>query len=156
MKFAEALKNMKTGIPMKLPSWGGYWCWDEENQTIIMHTKDSQTLDIRETQQVEYTLENVLSDAWIPASGENTPILGGVATFGFEEALKYLKRGMKVMRSGWNGKEMYITLIPAGNACFQGFPMQNCFGLKTGNGEMQPGWIPSVRDCLADDWMFLD
>lgn len=28
MKFAEALEIMKKGIPMKLPSWGGYWYWD--------------------------------------------------------------------------------------------------------------------------------
>ena len=34
MKFEKALKEMKKGIPMKLPSWGGYWCWDEETQTI--------------------------------------------------------------------------------------------------------------------------
>lgn len=50
MKFKEALKEMKKGIPMKLPSWGGYWYWDEEAQTIIMYTKDNKRLDIRETQ----------------------------------------------------------------------------------------------------------
>ena len=32
MKFSEALKNMKRGIPMKLPSWGGYWYWDSEKR----------------------------------------------------------------------------------------------------------------------------
>lgn len=26
MKFEEALKVMKSGIKVKLPSWGGYWC----------------------------------------------------------------------------------------------------------------------------------
>lgn len=34
MNFKEALKNMKKGIPMKLPSWGGYWYWDPEKETI--------------------------------------------------------------------------------------------------------------------------
>ena len=58
MKFIEALKEMKKGIPMKLPSWGGYWCWDNESETIIMYTKDNQRMDIRETQRVEYTLTN--------------------------------------------------------------------------------------------------
>ena len=90
MKFLEALNNMKKGIPMKLPSWGGYWCWDPEKETVVMYTKDNQRLDIRETQRVEYTLQNVLSEDWIPANGENTPILGGVATFGFGDALKYI------------------------------------------------------------------
>ena len=27
MKFEEALKAMKSGIPVKLPSWAGYWLW---------------------------------------------------------------------------------------------------------------------------------
>ena len=98
MKFEQALKEMKRGIPMKLPSWGGYWCWDEEVQSIIMYTKDNQRLDIRETQRVEYTLMNVLSDEWISADGNNTTILGGTPTFNFGEALKYLKRGMKVTK----------------------------------------------------------
>ena len=47
MKFEQALQEMKKGIPMKLPSWGGYWCWDEEKKTIIMYTKDNERLDIR-------------------------------------------------------------------------------------------------------------
>ena len=60
MKFAEALKNMKKGIPMKLPSWGGYWYWDPDKETIMMRCRevDSDTgkdlLDIRETLRVEY------------------------------------------------------------------------------------------------------
>ena len=37
MKFEEALKVMKSGIKVKLPSWGGYWCWNPKKETIIMH-----------------------------------------------------------------------------------------------------------------------
>ena len=88
MRFLEALNNMKKGIPMKLPSWGGFWCWDPNAETIVMYTKDKQRLDIRETQRVEYTLRNVMSDEWEVANGENTPILGGNATFGFGDAVK--------------------------------------------------------------------
>ena len=29
MKFKEAFEEMKSGIPVKLPSWAGYWWWDE-------------------------------------------------------------------------------------------------------------------------------
>ena len=60
MKFEEALKAMKAGSKAKLPSWGGYWYWSPEKETIIMHTKDGQELDIRETQSVVYTLQNIL------------------------------------------------------------------------------------------------
>jgi len=70
----------------------------------------------------------------------------------FGEALVALKSFEKVARKGWNGKDQYVVLIPAGNAMFKGFPMQDCFGLKNTRCEMQPGWIPSVSDCLAEDW----
>lgn len=60
MKFEEALKAMRSGSKAKLPSWGGYWYWSPEKETIIMHTKDGQELDIRETQSVVYTLQNIL------------------------------------------------------------------------------------------------
>ena len=111
MNFNQAFEAMKQGEKVKLPSWGGYWCWDAEKETIMMHcrTKDADAgqgpvLDIRETQRVEYTLRNILSDEWVVADETNTPVLGGMATFTFGEAIKYLKRGMKVARKGWNGK----------------------------------------------------
>lgn len=70
----------------------------------------------------------------------------------FSEALDVLKISGKVCRNGWNGKGMYVTKIPAGNAMYQGCNMQDCLGLKTVNGVMQPGWIPSQNDLFADDW----
>ena len=85
-------------------------------ETIMMKCRavDSDTgkdlLDIRETQRVEYTLTNVLSDEWIPATEENTTILGGTPTFSFGDAIKYMKRGLKVKRQGWNGKNQHIEL----------------------------------------------
>lgn len=30
MRFEEALKIMKDGNKVKLPSWGGFWKWDSE------------------------------------------------------------------------------------------------------------------------------
>ena len=35
---------------------------------------------------------------------------GGKATFSFGEARKYLKRGKKKKREGWNSKNQYIQL----------------------------------------------
>ena len=164
MKFIEALKEMKKGIPMKLPSWGGYWCWDNESETIIMYTQDNQRMDIRETQRVEYTLTNILSDEWIPANGENTTILGGKPTFNFGEALKYLKRGFKVARKGWNGKNQCIHL--AKNISYQIIDGEiiNCNHENIGNkaiafvgtSGIQMGWLASQADMLAEDWMFAE
>lgn len=164
MKFKEALKEMKKGIPMKLPSWGGYWRWDEEAQTIIMYTKDNKRLDIRETQRVEYTLINVLSDEWIPANGENCPILGGEATFGFGDAIKYVKRGLKLKRKGWNGKEQYIQLATGISYKDALGDIINCEHDAIGNmaiafvgtSGVQMGWLASQADMLAEDWVFAD
>lgn len=39
--------------------------------------------------------------------------LGGEARFSFGDAIKYLKRGMKLSRRGWNGKNQHIELAKA-------------------------------------------
>ena len=170
MKFAEALKEMKAGNKVKLPSWGGYWCWDEEKQTILMHCRPGNSdtgnpvMDIRETQRVEYTLQNVCSDEWIIADEVNTPILGGTATFNFGEAIKYLKRGMKVARQGWNGKNQHIELAKNISYINVSGEVVNCehdaIGNKAiafvGTSGVQMGWLASQADMLADDWVFAE
>lgn len=164
MKFSEAFKMMKQGIGMKLPSWGGYWWWDEETQTILMYTKDGGCMDIRETQRVEYTIQNIISDDWVPATGQNCLILGGTAQFSFSEAIKYLKRGMKVARKGWNGKKQYIQLATAISYTTPDGDIVNCEHEAIGNmaiafvgtSGVQMGWLASQADMLAEDWMFVE
>ena len=164
MKFEDALKTMKSGEKVKLPSWGGYWCWNPEKETIIMHTKDGQELDIRETQNVEYTLQNILSDEWTLADKTNCLQLGGEATFSFGEAIKYLKRGMKVARKGWNGKKQYIQLATGISYKTANGEVVNCehdaIGNKAvafvGTSGVQMGWLASQADVLAEDWIFAE
>ena len=126
-----------------------------------MYTKDNERLDIRETQVVEYTLMNVLSDEWIPASGENTTILGGTPTFNFGEAIKYLKRGMKVARQGWNGKGIYIEMQKPDEHSKMTLPYLYIVtnGLVTDNPRAPKGvvpWLASQTDMLAEDWVFAE
>lgn len=160
MRFDEAWELLKQGAAVKLPSWAGYWWWDEESQTILMYTKDGGCLDIRETQNVEYTLRNILSDDWICANGQNCPILGGEATFSFGEAIKYLKRGMKVARKGWNGKGMYLFLAHGEDltACLSkgDFKCASSVCMKTAQNNICVGWIASQADMLANDWMVVE
>jgi hypothetical protein len=70
----------------------------------------------------------------------------------FGQALDLLKLGSKISRLGWNGKRMWLVLIPAGNAMHFGYDMQDCIGMKTANDEMQPGWLASQADMLSNDW----
>lgn len=169
MNFIQAFEAMKQGAKVKLPSWGGYWCWDSEKETIMMHCRSQDAdkgqgpvLDIRETQRVEYTLQNILSDEWVVADEDNTPVLGGEATFSFGEALKYLKRGAKVARKGWNGKNQYIQLAANISYTTMDKAVINCSHEAIGNkavafvgtSGVQMGWLASQADILAEDWVF--
>lgn len=168
MKFKQALEEMKKGNKVKLPSWGGYWCWDNEKETITMYCRPTDAdegqgsiLDIRETQRVEYTLSNVLSDEWVIADNENCTLLGGTPTFDFGEAVKYLKRGLKVCRQGWNGKGMYLAHVNSyqykvdGEVHKDSLFLSPWIGMKTADGKFVP-WLASQTDILAEDWTFVE
>lgn len=87
-----------------------------------------------------------------------------VRDFGW--ALEMLKGGAQVRRAGWNGKGMWLCLmpamvIPAGtvNARTKPFvpPGQDItcgayIVMWTAQGVWQPGWLASQADMLAEDW----
>ena len=169
MKFSEAFKMMKQGKKVKLPSWGGYWYWNPEKETIMIQCRpqdgnQGELLDIRETQRVEYTTMNLLSDEWVVADEKNCPVLGGKVTFSFGEAIKYLKRGMKVAREGWNGKNQYIQLAKGISYVGADGTVVNCEHKAIGNmaiafvgtSGVQMGWLASQADMLAEDWIFAE
>ena len=171
MNFREAFEVMKHGAKVKLPSWGGYWCWDAEKETIMIHCRPQDSdkgqgpvLDIRETQRVEYTLRNIISEDWVIADENNCPVLGGEAAFSFGDAIKYMKRGLKVKRKGWNGKNQYIQLATAISYKSPDGEIVNCNHDAIGNNAIafvgtsgvQMGWLASQADMLADDWVFVD
>lgn len=171
MNFKDAFELMKKGHKVKLPSWGGYWYWDAEKRSIMMQCRPKDAdkgqgdlLDIRETQRVEYTLSNILSDEWVIADEKNCPVLGGEATFSFGDAVKYLKRGLKVKRTGWNGKNQYIQLATGISYKAANGTIVNCdhndIGNKAiafiGTSGVQMGWLASQADMLAEDWMFAE
>lgn len=87
----------------------------------------------------------------------------------FGQALEALKSGHKVARKGWNGRGMWLILVPGSNGIrpVAGTPYSNAgltdkvninphIDMYTATGEMQPGWLASQTDMLADDWVVLD
>lgn len=169
MNFTEAFKAMKKGSKAKLPGWGGYWYWDEEKQTVMIQCRPQDAdngplLDIRETERVEYTLMNMQRDDWMIADETNCPVLGGVATLSFGDAIKYVKRGLKVSRQGWNGKKQYIQLATGISYKSADGDVVNCehdaIGNKAiafvGTSGVQIGWLASQADMLAEDWVFAE
>ena len=171
MNFKEAFEAMKHGEKVKLPGWNGYWCWDIDKQTIMIHcrSKDSdkgqgEVLDIRETQRVEYTFMHTQRDDWMIADEKNCGVLGGQSTFGFGDAIRYLKRGLKVARKGWNGKKQYIQLATGISYKATDGDIVNCEHNAIGNmaiafcgtSGVQMGWLASQADMLAEDWIFAE
>jgi hypothetical protein len=87
--------------------------------------------------------------------------------FDFGEALRALKDGKRVARAGWNGKGMFVYLVPAASYPVQTgaakahfgegsmVPYNAYFALK-GVNETVSTWVPSVTDCLADDWRVIE
>lgn len=99
MNFGQAFELMKQGVKVKLPNWAGYWAW--ENGTIMMHCKDGEVIDLRDTERPEYTFANMASDKFVVADEENTPVLGGKARMSFGDALKLVKRGLGMRLPQW-------------------------------------------------------
>lgn len=87
----------------------------------------------------------------------------------FGHAIAALKAGHKVARAGWNGKGMWLVLVPGTPAAQlrDGTPYKTATGLEEceilphidmwtvnahGRRAMLPGWLASQTDMLADDW----
>lgn len=80
-------------------------------------------------------------------------------TFGL--ALEALKKGFKVARMGWNGKNQYIELASNISYVNADAEIVNCdheaIGNKAiafvGTSGVQMGWLASQADMLAEDWV---
>ncbi len=66
----------------------------------------------------------------------------------FSEALKYLKSGHRISRTGWNGKNMYIGLQIPDEHSKMSLPY---LYMKTVDDNLVP-WLASQTDLLATDW----
>lgn len=88
----------------------------------------------------------------------------------FGQALEALKEGKKVARKGWNGKGMWIALMPAlyldkdiingrtKKHIGEGVDLdsQPYIVMWTATGQWQPGWLASQADMLAEDWELVE
>lgn len=169
MIWDEAFKAMKKGAKVKLPSWGGYWFWDRDQQTIMMHTKDGKDIDVRSTENPDYTFGNIGSDEWMIATGENCLALGGMNLFSFSEALKQVKKKRKVTRLLY-GSEWHLQLAYGKYDFVIGNEECNFMSdgaiivlVREGDGEdfykhnnKAEQYVPTQADMLAEDWTFAE
>ncbi len=88
----------------------------------------------------------------------------------FGEAIRAMKRGNKVTRKGWNGKNLFVVYqkaYPNGIPCNKQtaeawgmkegelFKCEPYFQINTLEGS-HAMWVPSIRDCLAEDWEIVE
>ena len=82
----------------------------------------------------------------------------------FGAALELLKSGQKVARVGWNGKDMFLFLVPGSRFAVSRAPLLGIYllgavvdyrphiDMKTADGDIVP-WVASQSDLLCDDWV---
>ena len=88
-------------------------------------------------------------------------------TMNFDSALQALKNGQKVAREGWNGKGMFLFLVPGSVFKVNRAPLLGIYpegteinyrphiDMKTVDGEIVP-WVASQTDVLAEDWCVVE
>jgi hypothetical protein len=81
----------------------------------------------------------------------------------FSEALRSLRAGERVQRKGWNGKGMFIFLVPGSTFTVNRSPLLGIYragttidylphvDMKTADGNVVP-WVCSQADLMAEDW----
>ena len=85
-------------------------------------------------------------------------------TMNFGSALQALENGQKVAREGWNGKGMFLFLVPGSTFSVSRSPLLGIYpegteinycphvDMKTADGKVVP-WLCSQTDMLAEDWV---
>lgn len=90
----------------------------------------------------------------------------------FGAAINAMKAGKRVCREGWNGKGMYLWLLPAANVkaewCKEPHLRElaesnggefECLGsirMKTADNKVLTGWLASQTDMLSTDWCIIE
>lgn len=90
----------------------------------------------------------------------------------FGYAIEALKNGHRVCRAGWNGKGMYLWLLPAAMVKAEWCREPHLIEVAEANGgeiealgsirmmtadkKVLTGWLASQTDMLAEDWEIID
>lgn len=90
-----------------------------------------------------------------------------VTAMDFGHALAALKAGHKVSRRGWNGRDMFLFLVPGSTFKVNRAPLLGIYpegteikyrphiDMKTVNGEIVT-WVASQSDLIENDWIIVE
>lgn len=105
---------------------------------------------------ISWSPKDVFERAYRPVTG---------MSFGL--ALEAMKQGAKVARLGWNGRGMFLFLVPGSTFKVNRPPLLGIYpegteinyhahiDMKTADGKVVP-WLCSQTDALAEDWCVVE
>jgi hypothetical protein len=92
----------------------------------------------------------------------------------FGQAIEALKQGKRIARQGWNGKNMFLFLLPVATVPTKAiydpalkeviekevggdtFEALGSIRMFTADKKILTGWLASQTDILSEDWVILD
>jgi hypothetical protein len=88
---------------------------------------------------------------WVPKK-EFEKIYRKTGKLSFGLAIEAAKLGKKIARTEWNEEGTYVALVEGKDS--PPHKWNPYFVITSVNGSLST-WVPSVNDCLADDWMIV-
>lgn len=149
-------------LPMTRAEYNEYRGWQlpanengEDHGFLVEYLDGGPANDPRHIGYISWSPEPVFYGSYQPSHAMS-----------FGHAVEFMKRGHRVAREGWNGKGMFVYHVPAASypaqtgaaKAFFGqdalVPYNAYFALKGVDGAVST-WVPSVTDCLANDWQLV-
>lgn len=149
--------------PMDRAAYNDYRGWElpaDENGDdpgfLVEYVDGGKANDPRHAGYISWSPTDVFECAYRPADG-----------MPFGMAIEALKIGKKVARTGWNGKGMFLFLVPGSTFKVNRPPLLGIYpegteinycphiDMKTADGKVVP-WLASQTDVLAEDWMIVE
>lgn len=159
--------------PMNRLDYVNYRNWelpDDEDGTdegyLVEYLDGGKANHENHSNYISWSPKDVFENAYHETSG-----------LSFGMAIEAAKLGMKVARSGWNGKDMWIAYmtpmhLPAystqgnvrkvndrtANLIGEDMPLDTLgyFAMWTADKKWLPGWLASQTDILAEDWRVVE
>lgn len=148
-KFIKA-KPMNLGLYNQMRGWEIPSDEDPNREGYMVRYKDGY---------ISWSPKEVFEESYRETNG---------LTFGM--AIELLKQGHKVARKGWNGKNMFLFLLPAGTVPTKAihdpalrevierevggdtFEALGSIRMFTADKKILTGWLASQTDILSEDW----
>ena len=136
-------------------------------QSYNIYEYPQDCLFINEIKEYEKFQDNALDELC------KTHINKMVENQNFGQAIEALKQGKRVARQGWNGKGMFLFLLPAGTVPTKAihdpalrevieqeiggetFEALGSIRMFTADKKILTGWLASQTDILSEDWVIL-